>query len=269
MPPERKIFISYRRADNPLFADRIRDKFITIYGRDNVFMDIDSLPRGAKVIDRIRAAMEQSDAVIVVVGKEWVKLFKDKAAAYEDDFVKMELELALKLRKPITPICIDGADVPAKNDLPPKLRRLLDYNFAFLNRNNFHEEMDRIIADIEQTLIAAVLPQAQAYYESANNKLYTKDYDGAIADYTAAIQLNPNFAEAYKRRGAVRNAKGEADTSIADYSEAIRLKPQDAEAYYNRGLVRKLKVIFLVQLETSMKLFISIRRIATPTLAED
>ena len=74
----RKIFISYRRSDNPDFVDRIRDWFIHRYGRANVFMDFDSIPPGVKFADYIRATIQQSDTVIAVIGPRWLELLREK-----------------------------------------------------------------------------------------------------------------------------------------------------------------------------------------------
>ena len=57
------------------------------------------------------------------------------------------------------------------------------------------------------------------------------NYDYAIADYTQAIQLNPELAESYYNRRLVYRQKGEWDKSIADSTEAIRINPDDAIAY--------------------------------------
>ena len=35
---------------------------------------------------------------------------------------------------------------------------------------------------------------AEYYYNRGNAKYDLQDYDGAIADYTKAIELNPNYA---------------------------------------------------------------------------
>ena len=59
--------------------------------------------------------------------------------------------------------------------------------------------------------------------------------DQAIADYTAAIRIDPTFAEVYNRRGNAYLDKGECDRAISDYSRAIRLDPEDPVLYYNRG----------------------------------
>ena len=62
------------------------------------------------------------------------------------------------------------------------------------------------------------------------------DSDRAIADYNLAIQLKPDFAEAYDKRGNAYADKGENDRAIADYNQAIQLKSDNAFAYNDRGL---------------------------------
>jgi tetratricopeptide (TPR) repeat protein len=61
------------------------------------------------------------------------------------------------------------------------------------------------------------------------------DLDHAIADYTEAIRLDPNYAPAYNSRGIAYKAKGDVDMAIADYDQAIRLNPNSAPAFNNRG----------------------------------
>ncbi|MDR1318695.1 MAG: tetratricopeptide repeat protein [Treponema sp.] len=64
----------------------------------------------------------------------------------------------------------------------------------------------------------------------------------AIADYTQAIRLNPEYAKAYNNRGATYRRKGDIDRAIADYTRAIGLDPDNAapaelaKTYYNRGV---------------------------------
>ena len=238
MSVQRKIFISYRQKDNPDFVDRIRDWFIQRYGRANVFMDFDSIPTGVKFADHIRSAIQQSDAVIAVIGPRWLELLREKAAAFEDDFVRIELSLALQLGKPVVPICIVGATVPPSNSLPTELRPMLNYNAAFLERTNFLDKIERIAQDVEKSLTSSgsdKLRQAQEYYERAVTKYNAKDYKGTVDDCLIAILLNPNFAEAYESRGFFYWAQGDNDRAIADCNEVIRLKPQNSIGYYLRG----------------------------------
>src|SRR5204863_148165 len=69
----------------------------------------------------------------------------------------------------------------------------------------------------------------------------TAAVDGAMADYSAAIRLNPGYARAYYSRANLWLARGDADAAIADYGEAIRANPRYVEAYNNRAAARRAK----------------------------
>ena len=59
--------------------------------------------------------------------------------------------------------------------------------------------------------------------------------DRAIADFSRAIEIAPNYSEAYVRRGFIWEIKGNLDRAVADYNKAIRINPQEARAYFFRG----------------------------------
>src|SRR5262245_52849608 len=61
--------------------------------------------------------------------------------------------------------------------------------------------------------------------------------DRAIADYTTAIQLKPDYAEAYNDRGFAYYLKGDFERAIADFTRAIELRPNYPRAYNSRGVV--------------------------------
>jgi tetratricopeptide (TPR) repeat protein len=93
---------------------------------------------------------------------------------------------------------------------------------------------DRAIADYTQAI--RLDPDYAVVYNDRGIAYYSKgDYDHAIEDYTQAIHLNQNLADAYDGRGSVYNIKGDHDRAIADYTQAIRLNPNSAGAYMNRG----------------------------------
>ena len=54
----------------------------------------------------------------------------------------------------------------------------------------------------------------------------------AIADYTAAISIDPNFTGAYHNRSFAYLAKGESGLAIADHDAAIVIDPNFAEEEY-------------------------------------
>jgi Flp pilus assembly protein TadD len=53
-----------------------------------------------------------------------------------------------------------------------------------------------------------------------------------------AIDHFPAFASAYRQRGTLYQAKGDDKAALPEFTKAIRLNPEDAEAFYERGMVR-------------------------------
>jgi lipoprotein NlpI len=78
---------------------------------------------------------------------------------------------------------------------------------------------------------------SRATLHSVRGRAYTRlgELQRAIADFDAAVALNPLSASAYNHRGVVRHAQGNFELAVADYRRAIELFPNYAEAYRNRG----------------------------------
>ena len=61
------------------------------------------------------------------------------------------------------------------------------------------------------------------------------DLDNAIKDFTKAIALEPDFADAYLKRGQVYHDKRDYKRAVLDFTKLVELKPDDAHAYVLRG----------------------------------
>lgn len=81
---------------------------------------------------------------------------------------------------------------------------------------------------------------AAEYYNRGIKYGSKGDYDGAIADYTEAIRLDPQYADAFGNRANAYRDKRDLDRALADYNEALRIRPS-ANDYYNRGNANYLK----------------------------
>ncbi|HEX2906152.1 MAG TPA: toll/interleukin-1 receptor domain-containing protein [Phototrophicaceae bacterium] len=150
---KRKIFISYRRNDHPDFVERIRDWFLLRYGRDSVFMDFDNIPPFTRFADYIRQRVRECDVLIAIVGPSWMDTLREREHHADEDYVRLEIRLALEEGKPIAPICIKGAAPPRVQDLPADLRPMLDYHMAFLNSGrDFLDNIERVVNAVEELL---------------------------------------------------------------------------------------------------------------------
>ena len=78
---------------------------------------------------------------------------------------------------------------------------------------------------------------ARTYVYRGDARYWKKDESGnAITDYTNAIQLDPEYAEAYNYRGIVYLSNGDVDNAITDYTEAIELYQEFTDAYKDRAI---------------------------------
>lgn len=74
-----------------------------------------------------------------------------------------------------------------------------------------------------------------AYIERGRTYIQQNDNDRAIADFTKAIELDPEGASAYNHRGAAYANKLDFDSAIADFDKAIQFDPFLYNAHSNRG----------------------------------
>lgn len=122
----RKVFISYRRDDAADVAGRIGDHLVQRFGRDRVFMDVDSIGFGADFRHQISHALGESGVLLAIIGDEWLS----PRLSDPDDYVAVEIGAALSRGTPVVPVLVGGARMPAAADLPPVLADLAYRNAA-------------------------------------------------------------------------------------------------------------------------------------------
>lgn len=86
--------------------------------------------------------------------------------------------------------------------------------------------------------IAAQPTSAERYMARGRHREWIKDIDGAISDFTKAIELDKTELHAYMRRAALFWEKGKLQEALADYSAAIKIEPGQVVAHANRGGLR-------------------------------
>lgn len=75
-----------------------------------------------------------------------------------------------------------------------------------------------------------------AFYNKGQLHLFQNNYEPAYTDFTKVIEIDPKDYMSYFCRATATNDYVKA---IKDYSVAINLYPEFAEAYYNRGISKK------------------------------
>ncbi len=145
-----RIFLCYRRSDTSHAAGRLADRLRQRYGQDSIFMDVDSIPSGQNFRTGVRAAIESSAVVLVLIGDAWVteRDVNGRRLDNPDDNVRQEVELALQLDRAL-PVLVDGAAMPYAQALPPPLALLSDLNAAPLSHLTWDDDATRLIRAID------------------------------------------------------------------------------------------------------------------------
>lgn len=140
-----KLFVSYRRNDTGGRAGRLVDALVAEFGARNVFQDVDAMSPGHSFRDQIEAAITTSDALLIVIGPDWLGI--DGAAGgrridSDDDFVRLEVVMALSLGIPVVPVLVGGATLPTRAELPADMSQMLDRHAVSIRDISWHQDVD-------------------------------------------------------------------------------------------------------------------------------
>lgn len=147
------VFISYRRKDSGGYAGRLHEELVRRYGREAVFMDIDSLHGGVEFRQRIHQALDTSNVALILIGEAWAAPTDDERSRRidrEDDPVRQEVAAALKHEEmSVVPVLVEGASLPATSELPEDLSNLRGLHVCQLRNSDWKSDVRRIIHAID------------------------------------------------------------------------------------------------------------------------
>ena len=153
------IFISYRRDESSGYAGRIGDKFVEHFGEDRIFRDLDSIEPGLDFAEVIKRAVDSTEVMIVVIGRNWVTATDaagQKRLENPDDYVRIEIATALKRNTRVIPLLVQGAVMPSAEELPDDLAPLTRRNAFELHESSWREEIQRLINMLDRVMLDRV-----------------------------------------------------------------------------------------------------------------
>lgn len=147
-----RMFISYRRDDSADASGRLYDQLASRFGRENVFKDVDNIPVGVDFRTYLDHALQLTDVVLVVIGPQWLTSANsqgERRLFEANDFVRIEIEAALRMRKVVIPVLVSDATMAAEDALPPSIGALAYINASRLRPDPyFSHDCDALMASI-------------------------------------------------------------------------------------------------------------------------
>jgi tetratricopeptide (TPR) repeat protein len=122
--------------------------------------------------------------------------------------------------------------LPSRLRNPQGIEDIVSAAIAALLRGNADRAVTLAARALEQqaSLPEALMTRGLAYLELENN-------EAAQADFEAAIELNPEYYDAYIALARSRNVFAHGEQAIADLSRAIELQPENHRAYLHRARI--------------------------------
>jgi hypothetical protein len=150
-----RVFISYRRIDTSGHSGRVYDRLNQRFGANLTFFDVNSIQPGQDFVQVIENAVSSCEILLAVIGRQWLSITDEKGERRLDnpkDFVRLEIATALSRNIRVIPILVGGATMPQEADLPDDLKPLSRRNAIQINDETFHNDVDRLIAAIENSI---------------------------------------------------------------------------------------------------------------------
>jgi TIR domain len=115
-------FRTLRRGDDQAAAGRLYDQLLQHFDPEQLFMDVDAIEPGVDFVKSLDEQVAACIAFIEVIGPRWLNARNNDGSPRLDnptDYVRVEIESALKRDIRVIPVLVDGASMPRPSDLPP------------------------------------------------------------------------------------------------------------------------------------------------------
>jgi len=141
------VFVTYRRADSAAYAGRLHDALVDEFGEGKVFQDVAGIDPGVDFEVAIDAALDQADAVLVLIGPNWLAPAADGSSRLHDpyDYVHIEISKSLARNIRVVPILVGGAALPSAAELPEDLVPLARRQAVQLRDTTWRDDVDGLI----------------------------------------------------------------------------------------------------------------------------
>ena len=224
---QKPVFINYRRSDSTEEVLRLHKALQDRYG-DQFFIDVRTVQEGLWE-EQIEGALLGAKIIISVIGNNWLTATQKRSGRRRidipGDWVRRELETAIRRRKLIIPLYIDEAEQLVAEDLPKEIARFVKYQSLRLRPG-------AVWATDLEVLCNALERKLPNRFERQQEVQYDKPKALVLSDYNQMI-LSQN------RHDQRLQAKYKWVTSIVE-----RLKLEGIDVEYNLDVANTSELHF-------------------------
>lgn len=136
---------------------------------------------------------------------------------------------------------IDRLNAQLKDAQGESAQSIKDFGYPFSLETRAHK-LPRQGQSVVSTdiLLGRVADAAKQHFLDGHKLASQGRHEQAVSEFTRALNLTPDFVEAYVERAAAYLATNRPQQALDDYNKGLALKPNYFELYYNRGLCCQL-----------------------------
>lgn len=147
------IFVSYRRDDAGKTAWRLFDWLERQFGEARVFFDREGIQPGTQFPQVLEQKLADCQTLIALIGPRWTDISDAQGQLRlwtPGDYVAHEVATGLERNIRVIPVLCDGARMPSRAQLPPRLTAFADCQGLSIDDAHFREDFERLVDVIEQ-----------------------------------------------------------------------------------------------------------------------
>ncbi len=153
--PKGKIFINYRRGDDPGFTTALYMYLEAEFDAARLFMDVEGhIKPGDDFMEVIRAQVAGCDVLLAVIGPRWAELLAARTGG-SHDFVAIEIKAALEQGKRVIPVLVGGAGFPSVDIIPETIRPLARKHAIGLRPERFKADCQGLANALKEVFVVA------------------------------------------------------------------------------------------------------------------
>jgi formylglycine-generating enzyme required for sulfatase activity len=203
----RDIFISYRRDDEPGMARALYNELERVFSEASLFMDVEGgIPPGRDFVRIIEDQVSQCQIMLAIVGRGWLAAADEdgrKRLDNPDDFVRIEIESAMRLGKLVIPVVLNKTEPVRAADLPEPMKQFARLHALRLTHERFKSDTQGLIKAVQQAL---------AEFETIRTAEQERIRQEAQIRKRAEEEANQNRIRIEKQR-AIKETPEEVDVS--------------------------------------------------------
>ena len=151
----RGVFLSYRRQDTGPYARLLKNRLDERLPGTPVFMDLEFIEAGADLAETIESAVRSCAVLVALIGSQWLTASDGQGRPRlddPDDYVRLEIQIALEPGVRVIPVIVDGAAMPSRKQLPVGLQKLARLSALEMSHGRFEYDADKLTTLIQKVL---------------------------------------------------------------------------------------------------------------------